>query len=125
RNKEIIGRLIEEGRVRALFETEVKGVEDGVVLLETKDGEGRLKNDRVIISVGGELPTGRASPATEQGVRLFCLDPVDGKVLGQTDLPLNTMPEETFRDFAVLDEGGVVYQYRTESGVSLRRADCR
>jgi hypothetical protein len=87
-----------------------------------------LDSDRsgvIYLGVAGELPTGKASPASELGVRLFCLDPLDGKILGQTDLPLNTMPEETFRDFAVLDEGGVVYQYRTESGVSLRRADCR
>ncbi|PTL82415.1 hypothetical protein [Vitiosangium sp. GDMCC 1.1324] len=86
-----------------------------------------LDSDRsgvIYLGVAGELPTGKASPASEAGVRLFCLDPVDGKVLGQTDLPLNTMPEETFRDFTVLDEGGVVYQYRTENGVSLRRADC-
>ncbi|OJT26619.1 hypothetical protein BO221_00825 [Archangium sp. Cb G35] len=87
-----------------------------------------LDSDRsgvIYLGVAGELPTGKASPASEPGVRLFCLDPLDGKVLGQADLPLNTMPEETFRDFAVLDEGGVVYQYRTEAGVSLRRADCR
>lgn len=87
-----------------------------------------LDSDRsgvIYLGVAGELPTGKASPASEPGVRLFCLDPLDGKVLGQADLPLNTMPEETFRDFSVLDEGGVVYQYRTEAGVSLRRADCR
>ncbi|HEX8821403.1 MAG TPA: hypothetical protein VF794_15865, partial [Archangium sp.] len=87
-----------------------------------------LDSDRsgiIYLAVAGELPTGRASPANELGVRLYCLDPLDGKVLGQTDLPVNTLPEETFRDFAVLDEGGVVYQYRTENGVSLRRADCR
>jgi hypothetical protein len=87
-----------------------------------------LDSDRsgvIYLAVVGELPTGRASPANAPGVRLFCLDPLDGKVLGQADLPANTMPEETFRDFAVLDEGGVVYQYRTENGVSLRRADCR
>ncbi len=87
-----------------------------------------LDSDRsgvIYLGVAGELPTGKASPPSEPGVRLFCLDPLDGKVLGQADLPLNTMPEETFRDFTVLDEGGVVYQYRTEAGVSLRRADCR
>jgi hypothetical protein len=87
-----------------------------------------LDSDRagiVYLAVAGELPTGKASPPTEQAVRLFCVDPLDGKVIGQADLPLNTMPEETFRDFTVLDEGGVLYQYRTESGVSLRRADCR
>jgi hypothetical protein len=87
-----------------------------------------LDTDRagvIYLAVAGELPTGKASPASQPGVRLFCIDPLDGKVIGQADLPLNTMPEETFRDFAVLDEGGVIYQYRTESGVSLRRADCR
>jgi hypothetical protein len=87
-----------------------------------------LDSDRagiIYLAVAGELPTGKASPATEHAVRLFCVDPLDGKVIGQADLPLNTLPEETFRDFTVLDEGGVLYQYRTESGVSLRRADCR
>ncbi|ADO73131.1 hypothetical protein [Stigmatella aurantiaca] len=87
-----------------------------------------LDSDRagiIYLGVAGQLPTGKASPATEPGVRLFCLDPLDGKVLGQADLPLNTLPEETFRDFTVLDEGGVLFQLRTESGVTLRRADCR
>src|SRR5207253_733000 len=41
----------------ALLETEVKAIEPGLITLETKDGEGKLKNDRVIVSVGGELPT--------------------------------------------------------------------
>ncbi|MBM7112235.1 hypothetical protein [Archangium primigenium] len=87
-----------------------------------------LDSDRsgvIYLGVAGELPTGRASPATAEGVRLFCLDPLEGKVLGQVDLPLSPMPEETFRDFAVLDEGGVIYKQMTETGVTLRRADCR
>lgn len=87
-----------------------------------------LDSDRsgvIYLGVAGELPTGKASPASAPGMRLFCMDPVDGKVLGQAEVPLNTMPEETFRDFAVLDEGGVIYQLRTPEGVSLRRADCR
>lgn len=81
-----------------------------------------LDSDRsgtVYLAVAGTLPTGG------DGVRLLCLDVLDGKVRGQADLPLNTLPEETFRDYSVLDEGGVVYQYRTEAGVSLRRAHCR
>ncbi len=77
------------------------------------------------LGVAGELPTGKADPASQLGVRLFCLDPLDGKVLGQTDLPINTLPEETFRDFSVLDQGGVVYRYISESGVTLMRASCR
>ncbi|MBJ6765901.1 PQQ-like beta-propeller repeat protein [Myxococcaceae bacterium JPH2] len=78
----------------------------------------------VYLAVAGELPKAAGSAEGSPGVRLFCLDALDGKVLGQTDLPLTTMPEETFRDFVVLDEGGVLYQYRTEAGVSLRRANC-
>ncbi|SEM02676.1 hypothetical protein SAMN05444354_110283 [Stigmatella aurantiaca] len=87
-----------------------------------------LDSDRtglLYLGVAGTLPTGKPSPTTAPGVRLFCLDPLDGKVLGQTDLPLNTLPEETFRDFTVLDEGGVLFQLRTEAGVTLRRAHCR
>jgi hypothetical protein len=87
-----------------------------------------LDSDRtglLYLAVAGTLPTGTPGTAPEPGVRLFCLDPLDGKVLGQTDLPLNTLPEETFRDFTVLDEGGVLFQLRTEAGVTLRRAHCR
>lgn len=58
-------------------------------------------------------------------VRLLCLTPSDGTPIGQVDLPANTLPEESFRDFAVLDEGGVIYAYRTEEGVEYRKADCR
>jgi outer membrane protein assembly factor BamB len=77
------------------------------------------------LGVTGELPSLTAEPPNTLGVRVFCLDPLDGKVLGQTDLPLNTLPEETFRDFAVLEEGGLLYRYITESGVTLMRARCR
>ncbi|MFP2925706.1 hypothetical protein ACLESO_10895 [Pyxidicoccus sp. 3LG] len=87
-----------------------------------------LDTDRagiIYLGVAGTLPKNPGDAPTEHGVRLLCLEGLDGKVRGQADLPLNTMAEETFRDFAVLDEGGVVYQYRTPSGISLRRADCR
>jgi dihydropyrimidine dehydrogenase (NAD+) subunit PreT len=57
RNREKIARLIEEGRVRPLLSTEVIAIEEGLVRLKTKEGEGRLKNDKVIVSVGGEVPT--------------------------------------------------------------------
>ena len=87
-----------------------------------------LDSDRsgvIYLGVRGEQPTGMASPATAPMIRLLCLAPLDGTVLGQAELPASDMPEETFRDFTVLDDGGVIYQYRTEAGVSLRRADCR
>lgn len=62
---------------------------------------------------------------TNEQVTLLCLDPLDGRPIGTNVLPPNTLPEESFRDFAVLDQGGVVYSYRTEQGVELRRYDCR
>jgi hypothetical protein len=59
-----------------------------------------------------------------EAILLNCLDPLKGVVVGSALLPANTMPEETFRDFAVLDEGGVVYALRTEQGVSYIKYDC-
>ncbi len=58
-------------------------------------------------------------------VTLFCLEPQHGAIVGTTSLPANTMPEETFRDLAVLDEGGAIYVVRSGAGVELTRVDCR
>lgn len=58
-------------------------------------------------------------------VMLSCLEPLKGVPIGNAVLPANTLPEETFRDFAVLDEGGVIYALRSESGVSYMRYDCQ
>jgi hypothetical protein len=55
---------------------------------------------------------------------LTCLEPLRGFPTGSATLPVNTMPEETFRDLAVLDDGGVIYSVRTEQGVSYQRYDC-
>jgi hypothetical protein len=77
------------------------------------------------LGVAGQLPAPTASQPAQPGVRVFCLDALQGKVLGQTDLPLNILPEETFRDFVVLDEGGLLYRHITDSGVTLMRAHCR
>ncbi|MFO0762548.1 MAG: hypothetical protein U0359_39275 [Byssovorax sp.] len=57
-------------------------------------------------------------------VLLTCLDPLSGIPIGNAVLPVNTMPEETFRDLTVLDEGGVVYALRSEKGVSYLHFDC-
>lgn len=58
-------------------------------------------------------------------VLLSCLAGKDGTPLGTVQLPASTLPEETFREFAVLDEGGVLHAELTESGVAYRRYDCR
>ena len=63
--------------------------------------------------------------AGEEIVDLVCLEPTHGAPIGEQTLPANTMPEETFRDFAVREEGGVLYSHRTESGVQMIQADCR
>ena len=57
RNRDNIAALIAEGRVRPLLQTEVTSIEEGLVRLKTPQGEGRLKNDIVIVAIGGELPT--------------------------------------------------------------------
>ena len=62
-------------------------------------------------------------PAVEYGL-LQCLDPQKGTVIGSATLPVNTMPEETFRDLTVLDGGGVLYAIRSSEGVTYKRFDC-
>ena len=55
---------------------------------------------------------------------LSCLEPLKGVPVGAAVLPSNTLPEETFRDFTVLDEGGVIHALRTEQGVTYTKYDC-
>lgn len=58
-------------------------------------------------------------------LHLVCLDPADGRPLGQTILPVNTLADETFRDLAISEPAGVTYSFRTEAGVELQHYDCR
>ena len=58
-------------------------------------------------------------------VLLSCLEPERGTPVGSAVLPANTLPEETFRDLTVLDEGGVIYALRSEQGVSYMQFDCK
>lgn len=57
-------------------------------------------------------------------VMLHCLEPQKGALIGSATLPVNTLPDETFRDMTVLDGGGVIYAVRTSDGVTYRRYDC-
>ncbi|HEX8537969.1 MAG TPA: hypothetical protein VF664_10940, partial [Cystobacter sp.] len=87
-----------------------------------------LDSDRsgtLYLGVLGELPTGKAEPATQPTLRIYCLAPLDGRILGQAQLPVVPMPEETFRDFAVPDTGGVLYKQPTPAGIILRRLHCQ
>jgi hypothetical protein len=55
---------------------------------------------------------------------VVCMDPNDGHVIGRVNLPLSAGPEETFRDFAVDDDGNIVYALRTDQGVTYASARC-
>lgn len=57
-------------------------------------------------------------------VVLQCLEPLKGIPVGGALLPINTLPEESFRDFAVLEDGGVIEALRSEAGVTYTRYDC-
>lgn len=59
-----------------------------------------------------------------EAVVVTCLEPSHGQPVGSMVLPANTMPEETFRDLAVLDGGGVVYARRSEAGVTYEVHEC-
>jgi hypothetical protein len=79
----------------------------------------------IYLAVSGEEPHPPEEVRPAHWVRLLCLDPLDGSPLGTADLPSNAMPEETFRDFAVPDSGGVLYSVRTPEGLTLQRYTCR
>lgn len=91
----------------------------GIVLLDTD-----LRGN---IYLGLLLELGAAGPEDEPrpSIRVLCLSPADGQPWGSADLPVSSMPEETFRDLVVLDEGGLLYAFRGESGVSYQRYECR
>jgi len=75
----------------------------------------------------GTAPVTGADGGTEGNERilLMCIDGATGRPTGQTTLPPNTSADETYRDFTVPDEGGVIYQVRNDQGVEYRRYDCR
>lgn len=70
-----------------------------------------------------ELP-GSTAELPVFGITLLCLDPLDGRPLGRTQFPSNTMPEETFRELTVLPEGGVLFLERTPNGPMVVRYGC-
>ncbi len=83
-----------------------------ILLLET-DGAG-------VVYFAAEVQRGTATPT----VVLSCLEPITGTVIGGAVLPANTLPEESLRDLAVLDQGGVVHALRSEEGVTYTTHQC-
>lgn len=73
-----------------------------------------------VVYFAAELQRGNTTPS----VVLSCLEPATGAVVGGAVLPANVLPEESLRDFAVLDQGGVLHALRTEQGVSYTRWTC-
>lgn len=55
---------------------------------------------------------------------LHCLSPEDGHILGTTEVTVNDMPEEMFREFTVSDDGTVYHAEMTEQGMSYRTLRC-
>ncbi len=55
---------------------------------------------------------------------VVCMAPSDGHVVGRVNLPLSDTPEESFRDFAVDDDGTIVFTLRTEQGATYATARC-
>ncbi|MBK7857677.1 MAG: hypothetical protein IPJ65_03405 [Archangiaceae bacterium] len=79
-----------------------------------------------VIYLGAEVV--RPVAGSEEGqplLAILCLDPLDGRPIGRAVLPANVDADETFRELTVLDEGGVMYLYRTEQKAEVMRVDCR
>jgi len=57
KNREKVEAMVADKRLRVLFNSNVKAIRDQDVVIEVGDRSGKLKNDAVIISAGGILPS--------------------------------------------------------------------
>lgn len=57
KNREKVDEMKSEGRLKVLFNSSVKEIQADSVLISLNDKVGRLKNDSIIVSAGGILPT--------------------------------------------------------------------
>lgn len=57
KNRELVERAMEAGRLRVLLNSKVIGIGENSVDIETSSGSRRLENDTVIVCAGGILPT--------------------------------------------------------------------
>ncbi|HNP65797.1 MAG TPA: NAD(P)-binding domain-containing protein, partial [Woeseiaceae bacterium] len=58
RNRLLVESMRAEGRLRVLFKSIVKRIEEGSVTIVANDVEETLDNDAVVVSAGGILPSG-------------------------------------------------------------------
>jgi streptogramin lyase len=109
-----------ERESRAHRFTRQLSVGSAVVALNALDAD---RSGVIYLGTVLELP-GSTPEAPAFGIALLCLDPLDGRPLGQVRFGANSMPEETFRELTVLPEGGVLFLERTPSGARLVRYGC-
>ena len=57
--------------------------------------------------------------------RVYCMEPQHGDPLGEFEVGVTPMPEETLRDMAVMADGGVVVAERSELGVRYVEHHCQ
>jgi len=138
----LAGRPTRDGR--ALLRAELVDARRGLLrvrILDRRTGEERLA--RVvdvatpffsILQLDSDL-SGRIFVAVHAGresspgvvvgeeVRVACFGP-SLEPRGLARLPANVLPDESFRDLAVADDGTLVYMHRTEAGVAIETYTC-
>jgi putative YpdA family bacillithiol system oxidoreductase len=55
-NRKKLERYLSEGRIRVIYNSNVRRIKEESVILTTPDGEIEIQNDYVFIFIGGELP---------------------------------------------------------------------
>lgn len=108
---------IDRGTRDHQFTREIR-LEDAVLYLVLLDSD-KLGT----IYVAGVIGSPEPPPGNVQ-VQLVCLEPTTGAPIGGAFLPASDLPDETFRELVVLDEGGVVYAERTSEGIVYRVYHC-
>lgn len=58
KNRQLVESMEANGRLRVLFSSNVKSIHDGLVTIAVNDAEETIKNDAVVVSAGGILPSG-------------------------------------------------------------------
>jgi hypothetical protein len=72
------------------------------------------------VHVGQEM---RPGEMLNEAIQVLCLGP-SAELRGTATLVANTMPEESFRDLSVLDDGTILYMQRNETGVAITQHQC-
>lgn len=60
----------------------------------------------------------------EEKVNIACLDPSDGHVLGRLAIEMSMVPEETFKQYSVADDGTITSSFMTEEGAEYHTEKC-